>query len=60
MLDNSKKTLTNGTAQKLVDDIMGALKKVGPYGSIEIYVQNSSVTQITIRNIKKTKHNIID
>lgn len=39
---------------QLVDEIITALKLVRNYGSIEIYIQNSVVTQITVRNIKKT------
>ena len=47
-----RKTIPTG----LVEEIVGALQSVGGFGSIEIYVQNHSVTQITVRNIKKTKH----
>ena len=43
-------------SQELIDEIMKALRSVKGWGSIEIYVQNHSVTQITVRNIKKTKH----
>lgn len=43
---------------ELVDEIVKALKSVDGYGSIEIYVQDHSVTQITVRNIKKTKHTL--
>ncbi|CAN5280981.1 hypothetical protein BH10PAT1_BH10PAT1_2510 [soil metagenome] len=38
----------------VVAEITKSLKSVQTYGSIEIYVQNGSVTQITVRNIKKT------
>lgn len=41
-------------SQKLIEEIKKALKSVPSYGSIEIYVQNGAVTQITVRNIKKT------
>lgn len=37
----------------LVDELEKALQTV-TYGSIEIFVQDSVVTQITVRNIKKT------
>lgn len=43
-------------SQELVDEVIKALKSVGAYGSIEIYIQDRSVTQITVRHIKKTKH----
>jgi len=38
----------------LVLEIKKALKSVNNYGSVEIYIQNGVVTQITVRNIKKT------
>jgi hypothetical protein len=40
----------------LLSEIEVALGRVMPYGSIEIYVQNSIITQITVRNIKKLSH----
>lgn len=42
-----------------MDEIKGELEKIG-YGSLEIYVQNNKVTQITVRNIKKTNVDIND
>ncbi len=41
---------------ELVNEILKALHNVQGWGSIEIFVQDFSVTQITVRNIKKTKH----
>lgn len=38
----------------LTEEIIRALQTVGGYGSVEIFVQNNIVTQITVRNIKKT------
>jgi len=38
----------------LVEEILQSLKKIEGYGSLEIYIQNQTVTQITVRNIKKT------
>ena len=49
---------TQHISEALVDEIVHALKTVSRYGSIEIYVQNSVVTQITTRNIKKTSVSI--
>lgn len=43
-------------SQDLVDEVVRSIKNVNGYGSIEIYVQDHCVTQITVRNIKKTKH----
>lgn len=45
---------TQNISTVLVDDIVQALRTVSPYGSVEIYIQNNTVTQITMRNIKKT------
>lgn len=60
-------TSTNGSIQahditkgrvhpELINEILNALHNVKGWGSIEIFVQDHSVTQITVRNIKKTKH----
>lgn len=40
----------------LLVEIKKALKGVNNYGSVEIFIQNGVVTQITVRNIKKTGH----
>ena len=39
---------------ELLDEISDALKNIRGWGSVEIYVQNFKVVQITERNIKKT------
>jgi hypothetical protein len=41
-------------SEALLIDIKKSLKGVKNYGSVEIFVQNGMVTQITVRNIKKT------
>lgn len=41
-------------SETLLLDIKKSLKGVKNYGSVEIFVQNGVVTQITVRNIKKT------
>ena len=38
----------------LVDEIIEALKNIRGWGSVEIFVQDHKVVQITERNIKKT------
>lgn len=50
MVDYSTKRI----AKPLLDEVTKAIKSVDAYGSVEIYVQNCVVTQITVRNIKKT------
>ncbi len=49
---------TDTISQTLLTEITNALKNVSPYGSVEIYVQDSVVTQITVRNIKKTTQTV--
>ena len=45
---------TQTISPMLLEEIAQALKHVSPYGSVEIFVQDNVVTQITVRNIKKT------
>ena len=40
--------------QPLADELLELLETI-TYGSLEVYVQDRVVTQITVRNIKKTK-----
>lgn len=44
---------------ELLQEIKDALQGLG-YGSIEIFVQNNAVTQITVRNIKKVSSSSLD
>jgi len=54
-LTNDKEVKTaDSVPPQLVGEILAAIKLVRSYGSIEIYIQNNMVTQITVRNIKKT------
>jgi len=41
-----------------IEELSQALKEVGGWGSVEIYIQNGKVTQITRRAIKKTNHRL--
>ena len=52
---NQKLKIKNSPA--LLDEIRNVLKSVS-FGSVEIYVQNSKVTQLTVRKIVKTKYDI--
>lgn len=47
---------TKKISQTLVLEIKKALKSVQSYGSVEIYVNDGIVSQISVRNIKKTSH----
>lgn len=44
---------TKRVSSQLIEEITSALKSVN-FGSIEIYVTDNNVTQITTRTIKKT------
>ncbi len=52
-MKDTKDTIDN---KDLVSEIQEALKSVKGYGSVEIYVQDGKVTQITVRNIRKTSN----
>jgi hypothetical protein len=56
MVDYSTKKITGD----LLSEIKSAIKNVRGWGSVEIYVQDFKVTQITERNIKKTSHSVKD
>lgn len=53
MTNSFKKNLS----ERLMEDIKTELERIG-FGSLEIYVQNNKVTQMTVRNIKKTNVDI--
>lgn len=52
------KKLTPKINDKFLQDLVAALKDLDGWGSVEIYVQNGKVTQITKRAIKKTNHSL--
>ncbi len=41
-------------SESLMTEVKSALQSVKSFGSVEIYIQKGTVTQITVRNIKKT------
>lgn len=45
-------------SSRLFDDIMKALESLGGWGSVEVFVQDNKVTQISRRAIKKTAHSL--
>lgn len=55
-MDNSSKNVST----ELTDEIRQALKNIRGWGSVEIFVQDYKVVQITERNIKKTNGIHID
>jgi len=52
----TKKALKIG--QKLINDLDQIFRELGGWESVEIFVQNNKITQITSRKIKKTNHSI--
>ena len=50
MNNNSTKQISD----ELLKEVIVALKNIRGWGSVEIYVQDFKVVQITERNIKKT------
>lgn len=49
---------TRKVSTKLISEITEALNNIKGWGSVEIFIQNYKVVQITERSIKKTKHEI--
>jgi len=47
---------TKRVNQELINEIVGAMKCVTGYGSVEIIIQNYKVTQVSTRDIKKTDY----
>lgn len=47
---------TKNPSRSLLSEIQRSLKNIKGYGSIEIYIQDYKVVQITERVIKKTNH----
>ncbi len=56
MPDKLIKDERNKNSEVLIGEIKQALDSVKSYGSVEIYVQGGNVTQITVRNIRKTSN----
>ncbi len=48
---------TEKISTKLIEEIIDALKNIRGFGSVEIFVQENKVVQITERNIRKTLNN---
>jgi len=51
---------TRKISQDLLGEVKTALKSAGPFGSVEIFIQDNKVTQITARKIKKTSHSLLN
>ncbi|MEK7113142.1 MAG: DUF2292 domain-containing protein [Patescibacteria group bacterium] len=48
---------TKKVSPSLVAEVINAIESINAYGSVEIYIQDSVVTQISVRSIKKTTGN---
>lgn len=55
MMNKKPQKIINGS---LLEELSTALKELGGWGSVELYVQDGKVTQITKRAIKKTNHRL--
>jgi hypothetical protein len=44
---------TGKVSKRLLDEIITSIQSVRGWGSIEIFIQNNIITQITEKNIKK-------
>lgn len=53
-MNKSQEYSVKRISDTLVSELKKALKSVKNYGSVEVFVQDGSVTQITVRNIRKT------
>jgi len=49
---------TRRVSSDLLEELKQALKEVKGWGSVEVYIQNHKVVQVTSRNIKKTNHSL--
>ncbi len=49
---------TKHISEKLLEEVIEALKNIRGWGSVEIFVQDFKVVQITERNIKKTENGL--
>jgi hypothetical protein len=49
---------TRNVSKELIAEIVEALTNIRGWGSVEIYVQDSKVVQITERNIRKTASSV--
>ena len=47
-------SIQNDISDTLLEEIKVALQSVKTFGSVEIFIQKGSVTQITVRKIQKT------
>ena len=54
---SAQNDLSTQVDDRLVNEILAALKNIRGWGSVEIFVQDYKVVQIVERNIKKTYSN---
>ena len=47
---------TKKVSKALLDEVKFAIKNINGWGSVEIFIQDYKVIQITERNIRKTNH----
>lgn len=50
----NNKLSSRSNIQTLIEDVLQSIQQVGSYGSVELFIQDNTVTQITVRQIRKT------
>ncbi|MEK7551251.1 MAG: DUF2292 domain-containing protein [Patescibacteria group bacterium] len=50
----ANKYSTKAISEKLKEEILSSIQGIRGWGSVEIFIQDFKVTQITEKNIKKT------
>ena len=50
---------TKQISEELIKEVIAALKNVRGWGSVEVYIQDFKVVQITERSIKKTSNSTV-
>ncbi len=49
---------TKDISKQLLEELVQSLQNIRGWGSVEIFIQNYSVTQITEKNIKKSTNQV--
>ncbi len=51
---------TKNISQQLVEELVQSIRNIKGWGSIEIFIQDYNVTQITEKNIRKSGENALN
>jgi len=50
---------TKNVSEHLIEELVQSIQNIRGWGSIEIFIQDFNVTQITEKNIKKSNGNVL-